>query len=407
MTKASATNLIGNAAILKQINKVRLLSRLRMEEVSRAELARLTGLDAKTITNLCNSLFQDGLLLTEDAKIKGRGRPAENLVLNPDAAFAVGVDIGAVQVSAVLIDLKGAVCGRWREEFGSPQDKEFLLKKVDSAIHSMINVLSPKRRKKLKGVGVCVPGFINRYTGNVINSVNICGFRDVPLVEMLRKQFDKEIILEESSRSMALAEIWFGNRQNCENFMCMDLGFGIGIGIIHNGLVYRGANECSGEIGHTVVDPDGKKCRCGKKGCLETVSGGKALQDIAERLAVATDGKCQSGKALYEAAVMGNRAAARELAKAGHYIGIAIANVINLFDPGLVILNGGLVKAGEFIVEPVKSAIRDHSIGSFGRKCEFEISNLGDWAGAMGAAMLPLRNYFEFENVRLVKDVGK
>jgi len=397
-------DLTGNAAVLKEINTVRVLNHLRQSgPASRAQLARVTGLDAKTITNVGNRLLKEGLALRRKALICGRGRPAEKLSLNPDAALAVGVDFGASQVSVVLVDLQGNLRKtRFRQEFGSPKGKAFLLKKSGAAVKELIASLERAQRRTIAGVGLSVPGLLDRSKGVVHNSVNIRGFKNVPIVDLFKKRLRCPVILEESSRAMALAEIWFGPPQFRRDFICVDLGFGIGMGVVHDGLLYRGANELSGEIGHTVVQPDGARCRCGKRGCLETVASGKALGELAKRIALKRYGISSKGaKAICEAAVAGNARAREAIEKAGESIGIAVANLINLFDPGRVILNGGLVKAGALLTEPLRRAAKKHSIRPFDKRCPIEVSELGDLAGAMGAAMLVLRSYFEFDNIRI------
>lgn len=396
-------DLTGNATVLKEINTVRVLNRLRFSgPASRARLSRRTRLDAKTITNVCNRLLKDGLILRRKPVAAGRGRPAERLSLNADAVLAVGVDFGASQVSVVLIDFRGQVRAKFRQEFDSPKGKAFLLKRTTDAVRELVAPLDRPLRKAIIGVGLSVPGLLDRRKGLVHNSVNIRGFRNVPIVGLFRKRLRLPVILEEASRTMALAEIWFGPRPQPRDFVCVDLGFGIGMGVVHDGLLYRGANELSGEIGHTVIQPHGARCSCGKRGCLETVAAGKALGGVARRLPLKKYGIASSGaRAVCEAADAGDRRARKAIENAGEAIGIAVANLINLFDPGRVILNGGLVKAGRLLTAPLRKAAQAHAVNSSGRICPVVVSELGDFAGAMGAAMLPMRTYFEFDNIRI------
>ena len=182
----------------------------------------------------------------------------------------------------------------------------------------------------------------------------------------------------------------------------MDLGFGIGMGMVHDGRLYRGAHEMSGEIGHTVVVPDGAECTCGKRGCLETIASGHALGRAAARILDNKPGfREASAKALTQAALNGNVRGEQALRRAGEAIGMAIANLVNLLDPGQIILNGGLVKAGPMLVDPIVEAVREHAMARLEKAYPIRVSAVGELAGAMGAAMLPLRKFFEFENIRL------
>lgn len=401
MKRENLDTLIGNPAILKQVNKVRILNRLRLVgTMSRAELARVTGLDAKTVTNICNALLEEGLLDCTQARAEGRGRPPENIAIRGDAAFSVGIDIGATQVSAALIDLSGKIIKQTRWDFGKCQDGNFLIGKAADAVKEVTGSISDKNKKKVSGLGVCIPGFLDRSAGIVCESVNIANIKYFPIGEILKKSTGLQVLLEEASRSMAIGEIWFGQHWKDSDFICVDIGFGVGVGIVHDGLLYRGAHEGSGEIGHTVVVNGGNKCSCGKQGCLETVVSGFALEEKAKMLGFLSKNS-SGGKTLFDAAQSGNPEAKKELNKAGFYIGLAIANMINLFDPSLIVLNGGLIKAGDYILESLKNSIRENSIGRNGAVCKIEVSDLGDYAGALGAAMLGLKHFFEFKNIKL------
>jgi len=402
MLKATHNTLIGNPAVLRRINRVRLLNALRLEKAtSRVALARQTGLDPKTVTNLTNNLLHDGLVVRGEAPAQGRGRPAERLSINANAALALGVDIGAQQVTAVLMDLAGTVRAQWRQDYFVAKTGRFLIQKARDALGCLTQSLSAQQKRRIKGLGVCVPGFLNREQRIVKQSVNIRGFKEFSIVDAFQ-ELGTPVLLEESSRSMALAEKWFGTRRTNQNFICMDLGYGIGMGLVHHGLLYRGSNEVSGEIGHTVVDTSGPLCHCGKTGCLEAVASGKALAEVAMNLKLDKKGVHVKGAAaLHEAAIQGHRPSFQALQRAGEHIGLAVANLINLFDPGLVILNGGLVKAGEILIDRLMETVDQYRLQATPQKCRIVISTLGDLAGAMGAAMLPLRSYFEFDNIQL------
>ena len=151
-----------------------------------------------------------------------------------------------------------------------------------------------------------------------------------------------------------------------------------------------------------MVVPDGAECTCGKRGCLETVASGRALGVAAGRILRKRSGaRFSSAKALHDAALDGNTRAKRALHSAGKAIGIAIANFANLFDPGQIILNGGLVKSGPMLVDPLVEAVCEHTMIRSEEAYPVRVSSVGEFAGAMGAAMLPLRRFFEFDHIRL------
>ena len=411
--QSNVHNLTGNSKVLQHVNTVRVMNYLRLRgSASRARLARATGLDAKTITNISNSQLAARLLVCDQSagrdEVRRPGRPAERLSINAEAAFGVGIEVGAGNVTVVLVDLQGEVREKSHQEFSTGRSGKFLLGQIYDRTERLLESLSGKWRKRIDGIGIAVPGFIDKDQGIIRESVNIRGFRNMPMVADLQSRFGMNAVLEKSSRAMALAEIWCSGRDPSSDFICVDLGAGIGIGIVHNGLIYRGANDISGEIGHTVVEPNGIVCTCGKRGCLETVAGGKALANMAKELVTKKYGiKSKGIEAIQQAAEAGDAHAIQLLEKVGRYIGIAIANVINLFDPAGVVLNGRLVDVGPLFLDSLNETIRANSIGLFDRRCTIEISSLGRWAGALGAAMLPLRCYFEFENIRLFSESEK
>lgn len=381
---------------------MRILNSLRVEgSVSRAQLARRTGLDAKTVTNIVNSLLKDKLVLCHDAKARGRGRPSEAIDLNPDAAYSLGIDVGAQQVTGVLVDFQGNIKAKWHKEFPAARQRSFVMNKIKAALKDLVTGLSKRNYKKIKGLGICIPGFLDRAAGTIIKSVNMRSFDGFQIVKELEDFCNIPVILEEASRATAISEIWFGGASNDNDFVSIDLGYGIGMAIVHKGRLYRGSNEVSGEIGHTVVLANGAKCTCGKRGCLETVASGRALSQIYSSTGLNFNNTTSNGaKGIYEAALRGENRAVKVITKAGRLIGTAVANVINLFDPEFVVLCGGLTNAGEMLLKPVRDSVQKHSIRPFDVSCMIKVTSLGELSGALGASMLPQRHYFELDNVR-------
>ncbi len=396
----SNRSLSGNAAVLKKINRARLLNHLwHSKGASRLQLAEATGLDGKTITNICNSLFEDRLIIINDAPFSGMGRPPQRVELNKSAAFSIGADVGGGHVTAVLLDLQGEVRDSVSVFFGDNRDKP-VLEIINDSILKLIDRLEGDA-SGIRGMGVCVPGLIDYAERKIVKSVNVAELENCSIAEYFEERFDMPVFLEEASRSMAVAEIWFGGRYGQSDFIVVDLGVGIGLGIVHNGALYRGAHGNSGEIGHLVVQPGGSLCRCGKTGCLETVASGRAFDNAAADFNFQDPGKfTRDGTGLYNAAVNGDGEAGRIFEEAGTSIGTALANVVNILDPKEIILQGGLVNAGDILLEPMKQAVARHALGGANEPPAIVVSRLGSSAGAAGAAMLPLKQYFEIENIR-------
>jgi N-acetylglucosamine repressor len=379
----------GALGMLRRRNAVSLLRKIRTAGVcSRAELARCTGLDPKTVTNLTKLLAQAGTIRSAGLESSSGGRPAESLELKPDGAYAMGVDLGSDQLRVVLVDLAGSIVNSMTAPVKDRTDAAALLGQVDGAIRAMLGKAGPVCRKKLIGLGFASPGFVDRKKGVVGDAVNLPGWRDIPIRDLLQKRFQLAVSVEESSRATALGELWFRKGATMEDFISLDLGYGIGIGIISNGRLHYGVSETAGEIGHTTVKPNGAPCHCGKRGCLETVCSGAALAGLSGY---------PSARDAAAAAEAGDSQAKHVFAEAGKYLGIAVSNVINILNPGLLILNGGLCGANEFILGPFKQSLKDRTLARSLASVTIERTTLGNLAGALGAASLPLSPLFEID----------
>ncbi len=379
----------GALSALRRRNAAELLNHLRTNgPCTRVEFARAAELDTKTVTNLVNVLLKERLIISDGLADSSGGRPAERLTLNPNGACAVGVDLGATSLRTVIIGMTGQVMAMTENKLQTPSDSEKMLAQITDNIRATIKQANLRSRRRLVGIGFASPGFLDREAGVALEAVHIRGWKNVPVVERLGKAFGQRVILEEATRAMALGELWFGQGRQEKNFVCLDLGFGIGAGIVSNGKLHYGVSETGGEIGHTTVKRHGLRCRCGKRGCLETVASGEAIGRLANR---------SSASAVAKAARTGESTAKRVIQEAGTYLGIAAANLINLLNPGLLVLNGGLCRMGDLLLEPFTKSLNRHALNRSLAAARIELSALGSRAGAMGAATLALRSCFECE----------
>lgn len=379
----------GALTILRKRNEAQLLNHLRLGTAyMRSGLARSTGLDAKTITNLVKSLLAKRLIVKTGLRDPSGGRPTERLALNPDGAYAIGVDLGATRLRTVLVDLAGQLRSSSDTKLIAPDNSKKILRQITRSIRHTVERAKLRSCRWVIGIGFACPGFLDRQTGIAQEAVNIPGWKNVPVSQYLGKEFSVPVSLEESSRAMALGELWFGLGRQTKDFISLDLGFGIGVGIVTDGRLHHGVSESGGEIGHTAVKRNGLPCRCGHRGCLETVASGSA---IARRL------DCPSSMIAAKNAQTGDRKARAVITEAGTCLGVAAANLVNLLNPGLIILNGGLCRMGELLLAPFRRALKQHALARSMEVLQIEKSQLGDLAGAMGAATLPLRTFFEIE----------
>jgi predicted NBD/HSP70 family sugar kinase len=361
----------------------------------------LTGLDAKTITNLSNELLRQNLIAPLDTVTSGRGRPPTNLTLNAHAAYALGVDIGSQQCSVVTIDFQGHPLRQSRHDFGDAVAMPKLLEQACRFLNEHLDALTPPQKTKISGVGMTFPGLLDRRAGSIISCVNIPESQNIPIVAQMQKDFPFPFFLEEASRSMARAELWYDPLHHPQDFIVVDIGYGIGLGIVIDGEIFRGTNEKCGEIGHVTVASPGEPCRCGNVGCLETIAGGRALARQAQQLCTdQPDHAVPSASDIFRLARQGHVPARHLLQQMAESLGLAIAHVINLFDPGCVILNGQLILADDYLLPAIIAGVHKHALKSTASKTVIRKTNLERFSGAMGAAMLPLLHYFQMDHIR-------
>ncbi len=396
----------GNQRYLKELNLSRVLNLLRENRcLSRIELSRKTRLDAKTITNAVNTFLKNGLIKSKGFSSSKGGRPREKLELNPGYGYSIGIDLGASHLTGIITDFQASILSRHELEFSYGKSKDDIVEETKKLITQLIKDTKIDKRKIL-GIGFIVPGVIDQKNGICRYAANIKGWRDVPMRRILEGTFSVSTYLESSSWAMALAERWFGNGRKKNNFIFLDLGIGIGCGIINQGKLHYGATLSAGDIGHTIVEIGGRKCRCGNRGCLETVASGAAIPQIVrselkagKKSAISdmVNGRLSriTARTVSEAAKGGDGLAIDVLKNTGQYLGVAVANLINILNPSTIIIGGRLAKAGEPFLAPMKKSIKRYALRTSAEAVEFLQSGLGDDAGSLGAVTLVLNKIFK------------
>ncbi len=383
---------------MKSLNRGVILGLLRRESsLSRIELSRLTGLDAKTITNLVREMLEEKVVIAVGYQKKKKGRNPQNINLNEEYGYSLGVDLGASHIRVGLVNFKAELvfC---REELITSRDTRASI--VEKMVYACLSILKkfPDKRDKIRAVCLAAPGFLNRGKGEIVRSVNLPGFTSVPIGKILRHELGLPFYLEESSRAMARAEGLFGAAKNQKNFILLDLGVGLGTGIVIDRHLYRGVGEIAGEVGHIVVEVKGRRCDCGRRGCLETIASGAALARLGRQLFRSSSGKklrriCGrdaevDAQVLARAALNGDTAAVNLFDRAGNFLGLGLANLINLFDIPVIIISGRLAEAGDLILNPMKRSLEKHLLFSTSRKARLIKGRLGKDSALLGAASL-------------------
>lgn len=398
-----------NKVITKnQIRKNRILRTLLEEgRLSLTDVAKRTGISLPMVSKLAAALREEKLIVTgEGGKIDRAGRPPIVAQLDGDAGFVLGFDVGHRNTNIVLINLEQRIVLERHIESpllgNDPAIVGWLGGRIDE---SLAGAVVP--REKLLGIGLSIPGIVRGREGISESYLN---FGATPLREVLEAEFRKPVHIEHDAKAMALGERWFGAARNASDVLCLNIGWGLGLGIIADGRLYYGRDGYAGEFGHLQVVPNGLLCQCGKRGCLETVASGKAIARMArERLLGGAPSRLLEkamvpaleldAEQVVNAAMAGDQFSIEILEEAGRFLGEGVAKLINLFNPELIILGGRVSSAKHFILDPVRGTALKQSLTQLNRNVEFTISDLGTKSGALGVAMLAARDLFEVEHL--------
>jgi N-acetylglucosamine repressor len=372
-------------------------------QASRGEIAQVLGLDKKTVSSLVGELAELSLVEGAGYRDSQAGRRQELLAVRGAHSCFLGIDLGATHLLGILTDLNASVLDRLYFEIRPGLPAELILSQLRSMARSLL--ASGQATAPVRGLGVGVPGFVDPGKGVSLLAENIPGWRDVRLREILEGELGVPVEVDDCSRAFGRAERWLGQGRTERDFLLLDLGYGIGMALHLQGGLYAGSGYKSGEIGHTVVKLDGPPCSCGKRGCLETVASGKGIASEAAagirqgRSAVLgglTHGQPEAVTAqdVSVAASMGDGFAAGLLREAGGYIGVALANAVNLLNPSLVVIGGGLVASGQLLLDGLREQLSRYTMVGIADDLRLELSRLGTEASALGCALLAMERVF-------------
>jgi predicted NBD/HSP70 family sugar kinase len=399
------TNPVGRTVRdLRRANRSALLSRLYFDgPLSRQELITTVGLSAASVSKLIADLVAEELVVEAGSVGSDGGRPRILLRVNHGAYAVIGVDVGETRVRVELFDL--GLNERARAEFPvSPADFDpaRIVDRIRAGLHMVINSggFAPER---ILGIGVGVPGLVRREPPALVDAQTL-GWAAVPLQDMLAQVTDLPLYVDNGATTMGQAEMWFGAGRGAGATAIVLIGSGVGAAIVVGGSAYRGFSSSAGEWGHTTVAVSGRRCRCGARGCIEAyVGAGSIIDRYAEKLheprPLAEDQEVALGQ-IIDAANLATEddtsVAAREvLAETATYLGIGIANLINLLNPERVLLGGwaGLLLGHRMLGTIKEVAGRNALRYPFGQT-HIDLCQLGAHAVARGAATLPVAEFF-------------
>lgn len=374
--------------LLKAINRSSILNIIKAYgPIARADIARLSQLSPAAVTHQTAELIEDGLIFEKQEGDSRGGRRPILLALNATGTYVVGVKLAETRATLAITDLNADILVRHTVEL-TAREPNPVCDQLAAGIRELLE-MQHIDRARIIGIGVGMAGLIDSANG-ICRTSPYNGWRDIPFAELLEERLDYPVYLDNDVNTLTLVERLYGAGQHVNDFLVVTLGRGIGMGMVTGGQVYRGARGSGGELGHTVVDPEGFICACGNHGCLETFAADPWLLQRARINGL----NIPTPDALVTAADRGDRVALHVFSEAGRMLGQSIANLINIFNPALIIISGEGVRAGDYVFNALREAIKQHTFGQLGDDVDIRIEPLSDDTWARGAASLVLREIF-------------
>jgi len=405
---------------MKKLNKSIILDTIiEASPVSRAAISEKTGLNKATVSNLVTELIASELVYETGPGASSGGRKPVMLLFNDKAGYAVGIDLGVNYILTVVTDLKGSIVKERRIPLREQDlNVDYALEQLADAIRWALTSI-PESPYGIVGVGIGVPGLVNS-EGIILSAPNL-KWHNLDIRSSIESMFQLPVTVDNEANTGALGEKAYGAYGSAKDMIYVSAGIGIGVGIIVNNVIYRGFSGFSGEMGHMTIHMDGLLCSCGNRGCWELYASEHALLSQAaaylresgtgtvnlplaeaqhepvdaegpDRIA---DGQSElTLDSLIHMANQGDSRIVELFQRVGTYLGIGIANVINTFNPELVVIGNRLALIKPWIESSMLNCVEQRSLPYHHKRVHIEFSNLGMKSAAVGAASLAIQAFF-------------
>lgn len=376
----------GATGLTRDLNRAAILRLIGLSgPIARTSIAKRLGLSPATVTSITRELIESGIVRTADRAPSRGGRPALLLEIVGTSAHAFGVKIAPDHLVGVVVDLDGEVIEQYEERLDLSSAGGF-----EAAVAVLRRWLGDAAQDSaLLGVGLGVPGVVDRSTGTVTSP--LIGWREFALRDALQTELAIPVLVDNDVNTLAISERLYGRGRDAENFIALTLGRGVGLGIVANGDIYHGYGGGAGEFGHVTAVADGPVCSCGKRGCLEAVIGDPALVATARERGII--GKRQGAAALRRRADDGDAAARSLYAEAATMLGRSVADLVNVLSPQLILVSGEGTQAWAHYEDAFAKSLQAHVFPPL-RGVTVEVDPWDDAKWAVGAASLVLRATF-------------
>jgi glucokinase-like ROK family protein len=368
-------------------------------QISRAEIARQAELSRSTVSQIVGTLISAGLVAEVGVGPSSGGRRPIVLQFRDDAYSILGIEMGATHVAVTLTNLRGRVLAWEQHDHPVRTDPRGTRLLIDTLCDACLASV-PEDRRQLVGIGVAVPSPVHPTNPDWLSEVVLPEWQGRLGLHDLERKHGVSLLVDNDANLGALAEQWWGAGIGKMNFSYIKIGTGVGSGHVIGGEVYRGSTGVAGEVGHLSIDPKGKPCVCGLRGCLATLVGGGALVERAKELSRDFPASVLSGREatvaeIEDAALAGDPLALQVTREAAGYLATAVAGILNLLNPDMIVLGGGLARVGELLLKPLRDTVKSQTLVSSLAASEIRASTLGPRTVAIGAATFALKSALE------------
>lgn len=374
----------GDQALVKKINKSIILHTIRMHSpISRAKVSEVTGLNKATVSNLVAELCGQQLVTEAGPGESSGGRKPLMLHFNEMAGSVIGIELRVKQLKAVLCNLGGGILHE-RDSVLENHDFPYVLGQMQQMISELIATAAPSHYG-LVGIGVGVPGMVDEQ-GVVLFAPNL-GWEMVDLRSILESAFAVPVTIDNEANAGAQGELNFGAARDVRHLLYISAGSGIGSGIIIGGELYKGARGYAGETGHMTIEAEGKPCSCGSRGCWELYASEKTYDNPGLTLPARTT------TGLVKYALEGQPDTLSHFNSIGEYLGIGVTNLINSFNPELIVIGGALSEAEPWLGEPLRRVVAERTLPYHKQQLEITFSKLGSRGTMIGAGFSAVMHF--------------
>jgi glucokinase-like ROK family protein len=385
----------------------------KYRELSKSDLVTLTDYSRTKITGCICSLLDKNIIVANNATEYTGGRRSKKFGVNGDFGLVAGVDIGATSIDLGIADFSSKLLVRYSEPASVKDGPIRVLGRVCSLLEKMLqgSNLNPE---KLIGIGVGVPGPVDFSLGTLVSPPIMPGWDRYPIIQTMQQWSPNiHIVVDNDVNVMALGEVYQGAGKGVDSLIFVKIGTGIGAAIVCEGKIYRGANGCAGDIGHIGVDKNGPLCHCGNKGCLEALAAGPAIAERSLHAAQAgkspiilkhfeKNGNVLRAEDVGNASREGDPVATEVIRESGQYIGDVLAGLVNFYNPGLIVIGGGVSNLGNLLLSSIRQTVLRRSLPLATRDLLIVFSEIGPDAGVIGAINLAMDNILTISTNRAV-----